>query len=83
MGRRNQEGGRATVTIDGKKAGFLLDAYIIQNTHDDTLWHTYGLRPGDHTLKVVTLAAADPRSKGHVVAIDHAIIYRQAADAKR
>jgi hypothetical protein len=77
MGRLDQEGGRATVYLDGKKAGSLLDAYIVKNTHDDTLWHTYGLKPGDHTLKIVTLGAADPRSTGQVVAIDRAVIYRQ------
>ncbi len=77
MGRLNQEGGHATVTLDGKKVNPLLDAYIVRNTHDDTLWHTYGLKPGDHTLKIVTLGTADSRSTGHTVGIDGAVIYRQ------
>ena len=77
IGRLNQDGGRATVYVDGKKSGQLLDAYIVKNTHDNALWHTYGLKPGEHTLKIVTLGTADPRSRGRVVAIDRAVIYRQ------
>jgi hypothetical protein len=77
MGRLNQEGGRATVYLDGKKVSPLLDTYIVPNTNDDTVWHVYGLKPGNHTLKIVTLEAADPRSTGHTVGIDGAVIYRQ------
>ena len=67
--------GRAEVDLDGKKSG-VLDAYIVERTHDNALWHTYGLKPGEHTLRIVTLADADPRSKGHQLTIDRAVIYR-------
>ena len=38
--------------------------------------HTYGLLAKDHTVKLVTRPDADPRSKGHQVSIERAIIYR-------
>jgi len=76
VGRLSQEGGLADVFLDGKKVA-VADAYIIPNTNDNALWHTYGLKPGEHTLRIVTLGTADPRSKGQVVAIDHAVVYRK------
>jgi hypothetical protein len=63
------------VYLDGKRVG-LADAYIVERTHDNVLWHTYKLPPGDHLLKLVTLAEADPRSRGHKVVIERAIVYR-------
>jgi hypothetical protein len=75
IGRLNQEGGRADIYLDGKKVG-VADAYIVERTHDNALWHTYGLKPGAHTLRLVTTADADPRSKGHRVALERAIVYR-------
>jgi len=75
IGRLNQEGGRADIYLDGKKVG-VADAYIVENTHDNALWHTYGLKPGAHTLRLVTTADADPRSKGRKVTLERAIVYR-------
>lgn len=75
VGRLNQEGGRAEVHLNGKPVG-TLDAYIVPRTHDNALWHTYGLEPGRHTLRIVTTGDADPRSTGRTVAIQRAIIYR-------
>jgi hypothetical protein len=77
VGRLNQEGGQAEVYIDGRKSSYLLDAYIVKDTNDNALWHVYGLKPGRHTLRIVTLGTADARSTGQVVALDRAIIYRQ------
>ncbi len=76
MGRLTQEGGRAEVYLDGKRRG-LADAYIVERTHDNALWHIYDLKPGNHTLRIVTLGEADPRSKGRLVAIDSAVVYRK------
>ncbi len=75
MGRLNQEGGRANVFLDGEKVG-LADAYIVERTHDNSLWHAYGLKPGPHTLRLVTVADADPRSKGRQITLERAISYR-------
>ncbi len=77
LGRLNQEGGRADVFVDDRKSDYLLDAYIVKDTNDNVLWHTYGLKPGDHTLKIVTLGTADPRSGGPAVAISGAVVYRK------
>jgi hypothetical protein len=75
-GPLTQEGGRAEVYLDGKRKG-VADAYIVERTHDNALWHVYGLKPGEHTLRIVSTGTADPRSQGTRVAIERAIIYRK------
>lgn len=77
LGRLNQEGGRADVFLDGRKVG-TLDSYIVPRTHDNALWHTYGLKPGPHTLRIVATGTADARSSGTSVAIERAVVYRAA-----
>ena len=77
MGPLSQEGGRADIYLDGKKAR-QLDAFIIERTHDDVLWHVYGLKPGAHTIRIVMRADADARSKGRRIVIRRAVIYRAA-----
>ena len=67
--------GRADVRLDGKKAA-PIDAWIPERTNDDDLWRMYDLKPGKHTLKIVTRDDADPRSKGKRVQLQGAIIYR-------
>lgn len=74
VAHHNQDGGRADVYLDGKKVGEI-DAYIVPRTSDNDLWHAYGLTHGPHTLRIVATGAADPRSKGHQIPIDKAIIY--------
>jgi hypothetical protein len=76
LGRLNQEGGRADVFLDGKKQSLGMDAYIVPNTHDNVLWQAYNLKPGEHTLRIVTTGTADPRSTGSDVAIAQAVVYR-------
>lgn len=75
MGPLSQEGGRADVYLDGRKMS-ILDAYIVPNTNDNALWHTYGLKPGKHSLRIVVRGDADARSKGKKVAIQNAVLYR-------
>lgn len=75
LGDLDQAGGRAEVFVDGKRAG-TADAYIVENTHDNVLWHIYGLRPGKHTIRLVTLDSADPRSKGKRVSLRLAVTYK-------
>ena len=45
VGRSSQDGGRADVYLDGKKAGEI-DAWIPERTHDNDYWHVTGLPPG-------------------------------------
>lgn len=75
VGELTQQGGRADVYVDGKKAA-MLDAYIPERTHDNALWHIYGLKNGEHTIKIVMRDDADARSKGKKVLIERAVIYR-------
>jgi hypothetical protein len=75
VGKSSQEGGRADVYLDGEKAGEI-DAYIVERTNDNDLWHTYGLKPGKHTVRIVTRDDTDPQSKGKKILIETAISYR-------
>ncbi|MCI0621306.1 MAG: hypothetical protein L0387_06510, partial [Acidobacteria bacterium] len=77
VGELSQEGGRADIYLDGKRAG-QLDAFITERTHDNALWHVYGLKPGAHTVRIVLRDDADARSKGKKIAIQRAITYRAA-----
>jgi len=75
LGFLGQEGGRAQVYLDGKSAG-VADAYIPERTNDVVLWNVYDLKPGKHTVRLVTLDTADPRSKGRHFELQGAVTYR-------
>jgi hypothetical protein len=77
VGDLSQSGGKADVYLDGRKAG-VADAYIVENTHDNVLWNVYGLKPGEHTIRLVITGDADPRSKGTKVSLKKAVVYRAA-----
>ncbi len=78
LGSMDQKGGQALVYVDGKKQEFLLDAFVPERTNDNVLWNCYGLKPGRHSVRLVTLDKADARSGGKRVAIHQAIIYQAA-----
>jgi hypothetical protein len=72
----NQLGGRADVYLDGRKHMVgTADAYIVPNTHDNVLWQAYGLKPGPHTLRIVTTPEKDPRSTATEITLQSAIVY--------
>jgi len=75
VGSYSQSGGRADVFLDGKKAGEI-NAYIVERTNDNALWHTYGLKQGPHTLRIVTRDDTDPRSKGKRILLQTAVTFR-------
>lgn len=75
LGQLNQQGGQADVFVDRQRPS-RADAYIVKRTHDNALWHVYGLKPGHHTLRLVTTGHADPRSGGTTVALQGAVVYR-------
>jgi hypothetical protein len=75
VGDMTGEGGRADAYLDGERVQ-PIDAYIVERTHDNDLWHVYGLPQRQHTLRIVTRDDADPRSKGKTVAIFEAVVYR-------
>jgi len=76
LGVNSQSGGRADVYVDGRQER-RLDAYIVERTRDDVLWHVYGLKQGPHTLRIVTRDDADPRSNGKRIVISSAVVYRK------
>jgi hypothetical protein len=78
LGQLTQKGGRADVFLDGKRQPQTMDAYIVERTHDNVLWQAYGLKPGEHTLRIVTRNDAHPASKGDEIAISEAVVYRRA-----
>ena len=75
VGGMAEDGGRADVYLDGRRVR-PIDAYTVARTHDNDLWHAYGLPPRQHTLRIATREDADPRSKGNTVAILEAVVYR-------
>ncbi len=75
QGLLDQEGGRADVYVDGKRARDM-DCYIVPRTFDSSLWHVYGLEQGTHAVRIVARADADPRSTGKKIVISGAVIYR-------
>jgi hypothetical protein len=75
VGDLTPEGGRADVYLDGAPA-HAIDAFVAGRTHDNDVWHVYGLPQGPHTLRIVTRADADPRSKGATISLAEAVVYR-------
>ena len=61
VGYCTTNGGMAEVFIDGKRVGEI-NAYIVPGTFDQDLWHAYDLEDRPHTVRIVTLDKADPRS---------------------
>jgi hypothetical protein len=68
-------GGRADVYVDGRKLG-TADSYVDNATHENVLWHTYGLKQAAHTVKLVLRNDADPRATGKKLMISQAVVYR-------
>ncbi len=75
IGTHGQDCGRADVYLDGKKVSEI-EGYIVERTTDWAMWHTYDLKPGVHTLRIVTRADADERSKGKKIQIVSLVSYR-------
>ncbi|MGH9159251.1 MAG: ADP-ribosylglycohydrolase family protein [Vicinamibacteraceae bacterium] len=69
-----EDGGRADVSLDGKKIGEI-DAWQVPRTYDDVYWHVMGIAPGAHTLQVRTRADKHERSTGTTIAIKGAVVY--------
>ncbi len=82
VGPYSQSGGRADVYLDGKKAG-AINAYIVERTNDNALWHTYGLKQGPHTVRIVTRDDADLRSKGKRITLQTAVTFRARQQTRR
>lgn len=77
-GAMHASGGRAEVYLDGIRHEIVLDAYVGERTHDNVLWQAYGLPDGEHTVRIVTVDAAHPASKGRDVSLSGAVVFRSA-----
>lgn len=77
VGPMTQTGGRADVFVDGRKQELMADAYVGAGIHDTDLWRIFELAPGEHTLRLVTRADADPQSKGKNFGLRRAVIYAE------
>jgi hypothetical protein len=77
VGRCTQEGGRADVFVDGRKAGEI-DAWIPKGTNDNDYWHVTDLPEGPHRVRIVVRADADSRSAGKKLQIERAVVYGPA-----
>jgi len=75
LGELAGDGGKASVFLDDQPAGEF-DAYIPPDTNDNALWHVFGLQPGTHTVRIVKLADRNPASRGNLVSISGAVVYR-------
>ncbi len=74
QGTMTQQGGRADVWLDGKRAG-VMDQWIPARTNDDDCWHVTGLADGRHVVRIVVRTDADSRSSGRRVTIIRAVVY--------
>lgn len=78
VGPLSGRGGRADVYVDGRRHELVAEAYLGPNLTDTDLWRAFDLPPGEHTLRLVTRADADPQSQGHTVGVRRAVIYARA-----
>jgi hypothetical protein len=76
LGRIDPQGGRADVYLDGKKQERGVESWTDERTHDNVLWHAYGLKNGRHIVRIVPTGQADARSTGKRIGISEAIVYR-------
>jgi ADP-ribosylglycohydrolase len=83
VGDLSQAGGRADVYMDGLKCELVADAYIAPKTSDHDLWRIHGLKPGEHTLRLVMRSDADPGSQGRKLTIGGAVVYLAKQDFRK
>jgi ADP-ribosylglycohydrolase len=70
-------GGRADVFLDGK-LDRTVDVYSDEENKKfgEAIWHTFGLAPGKHTVRLVAKGEPYPGSKGSEIAITDLIVFR-------
>lgn len=79
LGSWNIDGGRANVYLDGKFTGKIdtyyreeAGKYDVNRTH---IFHTLGLKKGTHTIKLIITDDMNPKSIGHKIWIERAVVY--------
>ncbi|MBI3684523.1 MAG: ADP-ribosylglycohydrolase family protein [Acidobacteria bacterium] len=69
--------GRAEVHLDGK-FDRRVDCYPDENARKagDALWHSFSLKPGKHTLRIVVLGEPIFESKGSEIVLTELVVFR-------
>lgn len=80
MGSWNTDGGRAQVSIDGKPVK-ITDTYYVAEAgkyegNRAYLFYTFGLPAGHHTLSLVNLEEANPKSSAHKIYVEKILSYK-------
>lgn len=70
-------GGKAEVYLDGKLHR-TVDVYPDEDRPKggEAVWHAFGLKKGEHTVRVVVLGEPYPGSKGSDIAIDELVVFQ-------
>ncbi|MEI9977295.1 MAG: ADP-ribosylglycohydrolase family protein [Ignavibacteriota bacterium] len=70
-------GGKADVYLDGK-LNRTVDVYPDEEhaKGGEAVWHAFGLKPGDHTVRLVVRGETYPGSKGTDIQLEDIVIFR-------
>ena len=70
-------GGKADVYLDGK-LDRTVDVYPDEphNKGGDAVWHVFGLKPGQHTVRLVVRGETYPGSSGSDICIEDLVVFR-------
>jgi hypothetical protein len=70
-------GGRADVYLDGK-LDRSVDVYPDEahNKDDEAVWHAFGLKRGEHTVRLVVRGESYPGSSGAEICIEDLVVFR-------
>ncbi len=80
MGNWIKDGGKADIYLDGQFSR-TIDSYFYWSKQEHqgmNLWHVMGLKPGDHTLRVVVKGEKRPESAGTNLYVTEALIFKTA-----
>jgi hypothetical protein len=72
------DGGRADIYLDGEKVA-TVDVYPDENASksNESVWHSFELTPGAHTLKAVVQGEPYPGSQGARVGVTSLVVFRK------
>lgn len=70
-------GGKADVWLDGKLHK-TVDVYPDENSRKagESVWHSFGLKNGKHTIRLIVRGEPYPGSKGSDIGIDDLVVFR-------
>jgi hypothetical protein len=70
-------GGKVEILLDGKLAG-TSDAFSddLGNKSHEAIWHKFGLKNGEHTIRVVVKGEPFGKSTGSLVSIEDLVVFR-------